>query len=81
MSPIAIFLSFSPLCVCESTYVLPDVLLVDEKLRPQVFLCHALMVENGQTTDSRENEVLGHFISQRFHRDEQDVGGSQPITH
>lgn len=67
--------------MCVLTYVLSNMLLVYEKLRPQVLLCHAFMVENSQTTDARENEVLGDFVGQRFHRDEQNVGRSQPITH
>lgn len=56
-------------------------LLIYEKLSSQVFFRHTFMVENGQTTGSRENEVLGDFVGQRFHRDEQDIGGSQPITN
>lgn len=50
-----------------------------KKLRPQVFLRDGLMVEDGQATNTRKNEVFSDFVGQRFHRDEQDICRSQSI--
>lgn len=36
------------------------------------------MVDNGERANTSQDEVLGYFIRESFHRDEEDVGGSDP---
>jgi hypothetical protein len=48
----------------SATYRLPDVLLSKEILRSQVFLRHKIIVNDRETADSGEDEILCNLCSQ-----------------
>lgn len=60
------------------THVLSNIRLRYEELRAQILFRNSFMISKCDRSDASQDEVLGHFIRERFDRDEQDVGGADP---
>jgi hypothetical protein len=48
-------------------------------LRIQVGFRDGLMVENRQRADASKYEVLGHFVGESFHGNQEDIGRPDPL--
>lgn len=53
----------------------------DKELGPEVVLSDELIVKYGQRPNTGENQILGNLIGERFHSNQQNVGGPQPCAN
>lgn len=51
---------------------------LQEELRVEVGLGDGFMVDDRERADACQDQILRHFVRERFHCDEQDVCGSDP---